>query len=82
VPRRMLGLDGQIRGTCRQQRWSGRALLRFGALLAEQATKLLDLIAELADLLGQRRQVRMCMLLGERRAGHSGRLTICAPLIR
>jgi hypothetical protein len=34
-------------------------LLRFGALLAEQATKLLDLIGELADLRGQRRQVWM-----------------------
>src|SRR5262252_4629147 len=47
------------------QGWSARTLLRFGALLAGQATKLLDLIAELLHLLGQGRQVRMpgCPLL-------------------
>jgi hypothetical protein len=38
---------------------SGRSLLRFAALLAEQGTELLDLLAELADLLRQRGLVRM-----------------------
>jgi hypothetical protein len=33
---------------------SGHAFLQFGALLAKQAAEPVDLVAELADLLGQR----------------------------
>ena len=50
---RRTGCFGPLRGR------SGRVLLRFGALRADEAAELLDLIAELADLLGQRRRVRM-----------------------